>query len=171
MTKTASTPKFKLQATLDNFLQVIVSGRRPASRATIADALLWPVGELGEALHYLAQKSGMPVAAERAGTVGANSPKLPPGKMRGGGQENEALDRWIGGLAGQMGLETEPLQTTYAEAEQYLCGAGPVLLKLSDDKDESAPQFVALFKRGAALAPSHCPGWLCPTGRARDPSK
>lgn len=120
-----------------------------ASSTTLAlDALAWPAHQVGEALLYLGQQSGLvaPLAEALA------APNL-------NGFDSTALKRWIETNAQALGLEAEPVQTTYAEAVTFVQGAGPALLYLPLQPTESMPRFLALWRsrRGWAylLAPDH----------------
>ncbi len=96
------------------------------------DTLSWPASRLGEAMDALARKSGLvPRPVE--------IPTPPNGFAQA---DAEALGRWIEAAADCLGLEAEPLEAPYGEAEQLVRNAGPALLRLPG-KDE--PRFLALL--------------------------
>src|SRR5437879_5841700 len=96
------------------------------------DTLSWPASRLGEAMEALAHKSGL---APRP----VKTPSPPNDLARNG---NEALGRWIEAAAGCLGLEAEPLEAPYGEAEQLVRNAGPALLRLPGKEE---PRFLALL--------------------------
>jgi ATP-binding cassette, subfamily B, bacterial len=94
--------------------------------------LTWPAARLGEALEALARAAGL---APRA--VEPLSP--PAGPLW---PSDEVLGRWLAAAAGHLGLEAEPMESTYGEVERLLLQVGPALLRLPGD---SEPCFVALL--------------------------
>jgi len=108
----------------------------PHRKQEIPDSLLWPVTDLGQALEYLAHKSGLSVAyiSHHQSTSKLNL------------LDEETIDRWISSLAYQLGLESEPIQSTYSNADHYLTAVGPALLQLTSDIKEDIPHFIALLK-------------------------
>jgi ATP-binding cassette, subfamily B, bacterial len=97
------------------------------------DTLSWPVSKLGEALEALARTGGlMPRSVE-----------VPPPPPRLAWDGSEALGRWIEATAGSLGFEAEPVEVSYAEVEQVVRSAGPVLLRLPGGEE---PHFLALLR-------------------------
>jgi ABC-type multidrug transport system fused ATPase/permease subunit len=95
-------------------------------------SLSWPASRLGEAMEVLARKSGLAPRPVKT--------PIPPHNLARDG--NEAVGRWIEAAAGCLGLEAEPQEAPYGEAEQLVRNAGPALLRLPG-KDE--PRFLALL--------------------------
>ncbi|MFN2195797.1 MAG: ATP-binding cassette domain-containing protein [Anaerolineales bacterium] len=102
----------------------------------------WPVNRLGELLENLAR---------RARYV-ARPVKLPqpPEKLAHGG--SEAVGQWIDAAAGSMGLETEPLETGYADTSSFLRLAGPAILRLPGELTSNDHLLVGLVKAGRRSA-------------------
>jgi len=100
--------------------------------------LAWTPSRLGEAVELLARKGKLlphPVEAP-----------VPPGNL--GQADDEALGRWIDAAVGRLGLEAEPVESSYAEVDQLVRGVGPALLRLPRNFDEGEPRFLALLKGG-----------------------
>jgi ABC-type transport system involved in cytochrome bd biosynthesis fused ATPase/permease subunit len=92
-------------------------------------------------MEALARKSGL---APRP----VKTPIPPHDLVRDG---NEALGRWIEAAAGCLGLEAEPLEAPYGEAEQLVRNAGPALLLLNGlDRQTLGP---AGWRRWVVAAP------------------
>src|SRR5262245_30267869 len=96
------------------------------------EALVWPVGRLGEAIAGLARLRGWRLRSVEA-------PVCPAGLE----QENpEALQRWLEAVAAWFGVAAEPVEVLYAEVESLVRGAGPALLRLPG---REKPGFLALL--------------------------
>jgi ATP-binding cassette subfamily B protein len=96
------------------------------------EAALWPAARLGEALELLARRGGYRprgVAVE------------PPPAGAGGAE----LGAWLEAAARWLGVEAEPVDTPYADAEALARGAAPALLRV-DAAD--GPRFLALAGGG-----------------------
>ncbi len=101
-------------------------------------ALAWSLPRLGEAIYALAHAARL---APRLAQV-----SVPPVDLE---QSGPALDRWIDGAAAALGLESEPVESTYAEVESFLLKSGPSLVRISADGDA---RFLALLgRRGERL--------------------
>jgi ATP-binding cassette subfamily B protein len=84
------------------------------------NTLTWPVARLGEALETMARHSGL-----------AQSGRATPVPPAGLAQEDAAaLGAWIEAAAAWLGLEAEPVEAPYPEAERLVRVAGPALLRL-----------------------------------------
>ena len=95
------------------------------------DEVSWPVSRIGEVIEALARTGGLsPKPVE--------TPTFPEGLAQ---DSDEALGRWIETAAGYLGLEAEPVETSYAEVERLVSGAGPALLCLPS---EGEVRFLAL---------------------------
>lgn len=81
----------------------------------------WPAERLGEALALLARHSGLALTPEDA--------PVPPPHVLG---NRSQIGSWIEASGRRLGLEAEPVETPYAEAEQMLSRAGPALLRLPE---------------------------------------
>jgi ATP-binding cassette subfamily B protein len=100
------------------------------------DDLAWPAARLGQAVELLAQQSGF-------WSRSLETPDVPDVAGQAG---NEFLGRWLEVVAGQLGLEVEPVESAYTEIEQLIRGAGPALLRLPDDPGKNEPRFLVLLK-------------------------
>ncbi len=100
--------------------------------------LAWPASRLGEAVECLAQKGGLlPHSVE---------PAPPPGNLELA--SDEMIGRWVDVAAERLGLEAEPTESSYAQVEQLVHGAGPAILRLPGDLYRGEPCFLALLKGG-----------------------
>lgn len=114
------------------------------------DPITWPIGQLDEAIHALARHAGLrPGAGE-----------LPPAPHTLLDPPDPAgLERWILGAAARLELEAEAVDTTYADVDQVLRGAGPAILWLRGDGERL---LLVLRRRGGRLVA------LAPDLRARE---
>jgi len=109
-------------------------------------ALTWPANRAAEALEALARRSGLRPKAANPGTPA----RVDPDPTR--------LGRWIEASAAAMGLDAEPEEIRYAEAERILTSAAPALLRLADGS------LLALLRAGVLLTPEFSTQNLGPTG-------
>ncbi|HEX8201147.1 MAG TPA: ABC transporter ATP-binding protein [Isosphaeraceae bacterium] len=98
----------------------------------------WPACRLGEAIEALGLRGGLgPRPAEL---------DAPPA--------DGALEVWIEAAAAWLGLEAEPVEVPYAEADRLVRGAGPALLRVADGRES---RFLVLLRgdrrRPALLTP------------------
>ncbi|WP_089938139.1 ATP-binding cassette domain-containing protein [Candidatus Entotheonella palauensis] len=106
--------------------------------------LAWPAFRLGEAIEEIARQQKLP----------AQSPEHrpnPPHDLYGpdaAGLDEERLGQWLDHVAAGWGLEVEPVQASYAEAEPFIRGAGPALFRLPDLLSPSEPRFLVVLKSG-----------------------
>ena len=98
-------------------------------------ASAWTAPRLAEAMAALADQAGL-----RPEEV--TLPRLPERPERG------AVHTWLDAAAATMGLEVEPIQTTFAELGESLRGAAPALLRLPAVEPEEPPRFLALVRGG-----------------------
>lgn len=109
------------------------------SQTTEIEKLSWPVSKLSEAVEVLARKCGLPVQTREA-------PLLPEQLLR---SDAAQLGWWIETLAHWLGLEAEPVETTYAELNQLLVSAGPAVLAIPS---EFGPRILLLLEsRGGVI--------------------
>lgn len=105
----------------------------------------WPVSRLGEAIEAAARASGLPVRS-------APLPTPPPDLVRPG---DALLSRWIEGAASTLGLEAEPVVTSYTALEPLVRGAGPAILRVLGEE----VRFLALARprggRVVLVGPDH----------------
>ncbi len=90
----------------------------------------WPPMRLGEALVELGQHSGLihnSIATERVD---------PPVAI-----DDDSLTTWIEIVTARLGIEAKWVQPAYAECEQFLLNAGPVIVRLSTAE---GPRFLAI---------------------------
>lgn len=105
---------------------------------TALEDVTWPLSRLGEALAALARASALPAQD-------VNVP-APPADI---GDPNElVLAQWIDGAAGWLGLEVEPVETTYAGVASMIHSAAPAVLRIPGDPLELVLLLGA--KRGTA---------------------
>ncbi len=107
------------------------------------DALAWSASQLGEALAALARSGGL---APRAGAAPAVPSALD-------WDDDVAVGAWMDAAAAWLDIEVEPVGTSYADAERFVRGVGPALLRLPG---HAAPRFLLLLmgmRRGAVLGP------------------
>lgn len=102
----------------------------------------WPASRLGELMENLARKSGL----------AARPVKLPqpPESLAEAGELS--LERWVDVAAGYLGLEADPVEITYTEAEEFIRSAGPAIIQLPGESSAEAPRLVALLKAGRRFA-------------------
>jgi ATP-binding cassette subfamily B protein len=98
----------------------------------------WPISRLGELLENLAQRA-------KLNSHPTNIPE-PPGELFAVG--DQALDRWLDVAAAHLGLEAEPVDTTYSEVEQFLQAAGPAILQLPVESLDDQPLYIGLIRGG-----------------------
>ena len=94
--------------------------------------LAWPLARLGEALEAVARRCGLSLHQRE-------TPTPPAGLGQDGGAD---LAPWLETAAAWLGLEAEPVETSYAEVAWLVRGAGPALLRLPG---AGAPCFLALL--------------------------
>ena len=97
--------------------------------------ITWPANRAAEALEALARRSGLRPRAVTVATPTAVD------------TDPTRLGRWIEATAGALGLDAEPEEVRYADADRILNSAGPALFLLSDGT------LVALLSRGVVLTP------------------
>jgi ATP-binding cassette subfamily B protein len=98
------------------------------------DTLAWSGRQLGEALPALARASGL--------THRTSSP-IPPPPLELLGDSPEAWNTWLEDAADWLGLEAESVGAIYPEVARMLAGAGPALVRISE---EGPPRFLLLLK-------------------------
>ena len=97
--------------------------------------IAWPANRAAEALEALARRSGLrpkSMAVATPATVDTDPTRL---------------GRWIEATAAALGLDAEPEEVRYADADRILTSASPALFLLSDGR------LVALLSRGVVLTP------------------
>lgn len=130
-----------LQADVVEFLGMLGGGVSTAE-AELPAALCWPVTELDQALRLLARKSGKLTVAQQdfiSTNAQVNLPQQPTA---------EAVDQWVIRYVNHLGLEAEPLQSTFAEVTEFLSNGGPLLLKLPETSQGDSLRFVVLVQGG-----------------------
>jgi ATP-binding cassette subfamily B protein len=114
------------------------------TRTADLDALAWPASRLGEALSALARQSGF----------GSAKLELPEPDDAA---SSDDLDRWINAAAAAIGLEAEPVEASYGEAEDLVRRASPALLRLPGTRSEARFLLLLTAQRSTALVlgPDH----------------
>lgn len=93
----------------------------------------WPREKLGEALEALARRSDL--------SRGADIPDAPQALES---SDDETLGEWIKATAGKLGLEAEPVFSSYAELEEMIRAGGPALVRLRAGRQ---PRYLLLLGR------------------------
>jgi ATP-binding cassette subfamily B protein len=93
----------------------------PSDRSTELAEVLWPAGDIGEAVVTLARCSGLITPH-----VTATSPRHPPTG------DPAALDRWLAAAGDQLGVSVEPLTALHREIDSALGVLHPALIQLPD---------------------------------------
>jgi ATP-binding cassette subfamily B protein len=94
--------------------------------------LAWPASKLAEAIEAIARTSGLSQRRLEAGNSG------PP--QTGG--SDKSIAGWVDSTAGLLGLEAEPVETTYPEVENFVRGASPALIPVTYEVE---PRYLALL--------------------------
>jgi ATP-binding cassette subfamily B protein len=84
------------------------------------DEFTWPLARLGEGIEELARRAGLCRASPE--TL-APPPSITPA-------HSTDLGRWIEWAGGRLGIEAEAVETTYAEVDALIEGAGPAVIAL-----------------------------------------
>ncbi|MBI4788817.1 MAG: ABC transporter ATP-binding protein [Chloroflexi bacterium] len=108
------------------------------------DALAWDAARLGEAIELLARKARLlphPAPATVARDFPAPSADLAT-------NDPAALAQWVNLIASQLGIEAEPVESTYADADRFVRRVAPAILYLPQDSATACPRFLALLKSG-----------------------
>ncbi len=100
------------------------------------DALAWDSARLGEAIELLARKA-------RLLEQPAQSP-APPGDLATA--DRVALARWVDLVAGQLGIEAEPVECCYLDTDRVVRAIAPALIRLPQCPTASTLHFLALAK-------------------------
>jgi len=96
--------------------------------------LAWPLSRLSEALEIVARRSGLRQHGMAEASPAGSAPS-----------DHEALVRWLGAAAAQLGIEIEPAEVPYAELERALHRAAPALIEISANGKQC---FLALVGSG-----------------------
>ncbi|MCB0157309.1 MAG: ATP-binding cassette domain-containing protein [Caldilineaceae bacterium] len=115
----------------------------PAGSVTLPATVLWPLRELDAALDQLARHSGLADAS-----VDGAVPRTPAFQADVSTLDDATLDRRLDDIAAGLGLEVEPMQSSYRDADRMLRSAGPALLRIVPAWEGDAPTFIALLKGG-----------------------
>lgn len=113
-----------------------------ASKLPALESIAWPAGRLTELVENLARKSryiSQPVKLSQ-----------PPENLLEAG--DAAIGRWIDAACGTMGLEADPVETTYIETTDFLRSVGPAILRLPGRLDTHTPLLIGLIKCGRRSA-------------------
>ena len=94
----------------------------------------WPLSLLSEALEIVARRSGLRQHGMAEASPAGSAPS-----------DHEALVRWLGAAAAQLGIEMEPAEVPYAELERALHRAAPALIEISPNGTQC---FLALVGSG-----------------------
>lgn len=132
-----------VHANMAELLHITLADQREGAQQKLSDDLFWPSTELGQAIAYLAHKSAFPLTVNTEPVLQNKVSLMSPTDL-----SKDVLDGWITRFVDQMGLEAEPLQSTYADAAAFLANAGPVLLQLPPQERGGGIRFVALLRGG-----------------------
>jgi ATP-binding cassette subfamily B protein len=113
------------------------------------NALAWDAARLGEAIESLARKARLlPHATQLA---------IPDAAREATTTDSAALAQWVILVASQLGIEAEPVEFTYADADRFVHRVAPAILYLPQNPPSPVPRFLALLKsnneRAILLAP------------------
>ncbi|MDE3090310.1 MAG: ABC transporter ATP-binding protein [Chloroflexota bacterium] len=89
------------------------------------NALAWDAARLGEAIELLARKARLlphPVQLP-----------APDETREAAATDSAALGQWVNHLASQLGIEAEPVDSTYADADPFVHRSAPAILRLPQD--------------------------------------
>lgn len=121
------------------------------ARLTSADelaALTWDAARLGDAVEALARQTNLLPHPAHAPT--------PPVDLANASDDD--LERWVHFVAGQVGIEAEPVQSSYAEVDMLVQGAAPAILEFifspaNGDADAAPMQrgYLALVRGGTGI--------------------
>ncbi len=92
--------------------------------------LSWPVEEMAEGLSLLARRAGL-------GPRSAQIPSL------GKSARDDTITHWMASSAAWMGLEAQPVESTYLELPGFLLRSGPAVVRLPDP---DANRFLLVLK-------------------------
>ncbi len=106
---------------------------------TVRPELTWPLGQLDQALLALARHAGL--------RPGSGELPPPPAALLTP-PDPAGLERWVLGAAARLELEAEAVDTTYADVDTILRGAGPAIVWL---RDENERLLLVLRRRGRQL--------------------
>ncbi len=104
--------------------------------------ITWSVDRLGDLIENLADRSGLV-------SHPSSLPKPPAGLSdRKYGSDGEAFNRWIGSACAQLGLESEPIDASYADFEKLLQSGAPLILRLPTPDTGEQSGFLGLLRAG-----------------------
>jgi ATP-binding cassette subfamily B protein len=109
------------------------------------ESLAWPVNRLAEAIEMAAQRNGLAAGAA------TNPPESgAPGLAD---TWNEAsLETWVDAAATRLGIEAEPMTSSFRDVEGMIRQAAPAILRLPDEGEGSRPRFLVLLSGGSRPA-------------------
>jgi hypothetical protein len=126
---------------------------------------------LGEAIELLARKARLLLhPAQAPSTIpfdsaqglraqGAPSPDLAT-------TDSAALSQWVNRVASQLGIEAEPVESSYVDADRFVRGVAPAILYLPQDPANREPRWLALVNsnswRVSLLAPDQLVHYVSP---------
>lgn len=95
----------------------------------------WSRAQLGQALAALVDYCGW--QQQVPGEDDLSEAGSPPPEMTGpAGDERVAVGSWLTAAAGRLGVDVEPVSTTYDDVEQLLRDGGPAILRLPAEDGE-----------------------------------
>jgi ATP-binding cassette subfamily B protein len=123
------------------------------------DALAWDAARLGEAIESLARKARLLPHSAPATRFAAQDLSAPDETIAA--TDSAGLAQRINYLANQLDIEAEPVEFTYADADQFVHRIAPAILRLPqnvissearnlDHADVTGPRFLALLKSNHA---------------------
>lgn len=125
---------------------------------TPIDAFTWPLDRLGEGIEELARRTGLCRASEEN--------LVPPSSIAAG--HGTDLGRWIEWAGARLGIEAESVETTYAEIDALIQGAGPAVIAL---RGSQGLRFLLVMRPGHRRVRLLAPDLAvrsCPVGPIRD---
>ena len=105
------------------------------------DTLAWPTARLDEALE---------IAAQQTGLVPRGLPSLPDSHFSypASGADEADLEHWVEAIAARLGIEAEPMVSSFSEVAQMVRSAAPAILRLPREADNAPAQFLVLLASG-----------------------
>jgi ATP-binding cassette subfamily B protein len=115
------------------------------------DRLAWPAAQAGDALAALAKASGRAWRSSRPDSGRSTRDSWPPNPAG----RRSSLAAWVEAQAPVLGLEAEPVASTYGQVERCLRACGPALLVLPAAAAGEDPRLLAVVRAAGAAGRRH----------------
>ena len=107
------------------------------------EEVCWQRAQLGQVLLALARFCGW-YQPDSEGGGPSRLPTPPPGIAGDAGDRGVALESWLQAAAGRLGVEVEPVSTTYDRLDDLLRDGGPAILRLPAADGERGDRYALL---------------------------